>query len=250
MSHFTINQLAHLAGITVRTLHYYDEIGLLKPLRIASNGYRYYGQAELETLQQILYFRELDFSLSEIKKMMGSRQYDALSAMQDQKKLLELKKQRLEAIIQTLSTTINTMKGGGNMNNDVFDSLSDKQLEEYKEEAKQRWGNTEAYKQSVERSKNWTKEDIMRVQQEWGKLLTAVADTMDNGADSPEAQKAVADIYQHLYQFYDPSLEMFQGLGQMYVDDLRFRETFEKVKPGLAEYTRDAINVYVHTQKK
>lgn len=251
MSTYTIHKLAKLAGVSVRTLHHYDHIGILQPVRNSTNGYRIYNESSVVRLQQILFFKELDFTLEEIHRILESPEYDRVQALEEQKRLIMLKKDRLEGLVQTIDTMISRLKGGEPMDtNTIFDSLSDEQIEDYKKEAKARWGSTDMYKKSVERSHNWSKEDIKRVQREWTVLLTAVADTMDEGIRSDATQKAIDDIYKHLHTFYEPNLDMFEGLGKMYVDDDRFRKTFEKIKSGLAEYVRDAVVYYVEARRK
>jgi DNA-binding transcriptional MerR regulator len=250
---YTIKQLATMAGISVRTLHYYDEIGLLKPSTIHINGYRYYGEKELMTLQQILFFRELDFSLEKIKRIMQSPQYNHIAALEDQKKFLELKKDRVDRMITTITNTINTMKGGEDMsNNDKFSAFSDPTYQKYIDEVEQRWGNTNAYKQSMERVGKMSKADLEKVKAEAGDITSQIALLMTEGyaAESTEVQEQIDRFYQHLHHFYDPNYEMFRGLGQMYVDDPRFTATYEKIAPGLAEFKRDAMAFYADAHVK
>ncbi len=247
---YTVNELAKLSGVSVRTLHYYDEIGLLKPAVIAVNGYRYYGQKEIVQLQQILFYRELDFSLEDIKKIILSSKFNRVAAFKDQRKLLLLKKERLENIIKTIDTEVQNLEGGENMtNDDMFGSLSDKQLKEHAEEAKRRWGDTEAYKQSVERTKNWTKEDYKRVEKESKELTSSIAKVMKKGTESPEVQTLIEKHYQSINQFYDCPLEMYKNLGEMYITDPRFTAYYEKFAPGLAKFMKDAIAYYCKTNE-
>lgn len=252
MSNLTVHQLAKVSGVTVRTLHYYDEVGLLKPSSIGENGYRYYDTASQLRLQQILFFKELDFSLDQIRTVMENPHIDKVMILKDQKQLLLLKKIRLERILESIDAVIQKEEGGESMNNqndDLYGAFTKKELEEFEKEAQVRWGHTDAYKQSVQRSKNWTKDDYVRVQKEWELLLSELAQQMDKSPDSKEVQNVVDRIYNYLYQFYDPSIEMFRGLGQMYVDDPRFKKTFEQVKPGLAEFTRNAITEYCNAHE-
>src|SRR5690606_23873219 len=154
------------------TLHYYDEIGLLIPSYVAENAYRYYEEKELAKLQQILFFKELDFTLEDIIGILENPDLDHIEALRSQKKLLEAKQKRLQKLLVTIDKTIQTMKGGGNMQaNDMFDPFTDEELDKLKEEARERWGESEAYKQSVERTRHWTKEDYDRIKKE-GLLFT------------------------------------------------------------------------------
>lgn len=243
---YTVKQLAKAAGVSVRTLHYYDEIGLLKPTYIKENGYRYYEEKEFIKLEQILFFKELEFPLEEIVRIMSANNFDTVAALQDQRKFLELKKARIDSLLNTIDTTINTLKGGANKMNTIKNTRDDTmaQIDQYKEEAKQRWGNTEAYKQSMERTKHWTKEDYKKAAVQWKEFGKKLGDTMDKGYDSPEFQALIAKQHESINAFYDCSIDMFRALGQMYNADPRFRKTYEDIKPGLAECMEKAINYY------
>jgi DNA-binding transcriptional MerR regulator len=249
---YTVKQLAKLAGISVRTLHYYDEVGLLKPSFVKMNGYRFYEEKELIKLQQILFFRELDFSLDKIKQIMESPEFDSVAALSDQKKLLELKKKRIEGLLQTISKTITAMKGGDFMSNDdTYSAFNDPTYKKYKDEVEERWGNTDAYKQSKERVGKMSKADLDRVKAEGEAIARTTAELMVKGFshDSAEVQKQVDLFYQHLHNFYDPSPEMFRGLGQMYVDDPRFTKVYEDRAKGFAIFMRDAMAYYADTRQ-
>jgi DNA-binding transcriptional MerR regulator len=247
---YTIHQLAKMAGVTVRTLHHYDAMGLLKPSRNKSNGYRLYDNNDVLTLQQILFFRELEFSLEHIKEMLDAPHFNQSDALMDQKKLLELKKKRIEGLITSIENTLTNLKGGGIMNNDdLFASFDDKELVENMEEAKRRWGNTDAYKQSIERTKHWTKQDYERIKEEGNKFTQQLANAIDKEITSPEIQALIEKHHQGIEYFYDCPLDMYRGLAQMYVDDPRFTKYYDKFRPGLAQFVHDAI-VYYCDQRK
>lgn len=245
---YTVNKLAKLAGISIRALHYYDEIGLLKPSFIKENGYRIYEDKELLILQQILFFRELEFPLQEIKKIINSPDFNRNEALKEQKKLLELKKKRINKLINSIVKTIEIeyrMKGGEIMNtDDLFLSFGDDELVKYQKEAKLRWGNTDAYKQSMNRVKNWTKKDYERIKKEGETFTKKLAVAMDMDIDNPEVQKLIQKHHQGVEYFYECPLEMYRNLGEMYVSDPRFAEYYNKFRPGLAIWLRDAINYY------
>lgn len=240
---YTVRQLAKIAGVSVRTLHYYDEIGLLKPSYIRSNGYRVYEEKELLKLEQILFFKELEFSLEDIVRIMNASDFDTLAALADQRKFLELKKARIDSLLSTIDKTINTLKGGGKIMNNNIATTQD-QIDEYKKEAKKRWGNTDAYKQSEERTKHWTHDDYKRLTENANKFTQELAYTMDKGFDSPEFQALIAKHYEGIGTFYDCSLDMYRMLGEMYVSDPRFKAYYDKFRPGLAEFIKKAINYY------
>jgi DNA-binding transcriptional MerR regulator len=234
---YTVHQLAKQAGVSVRTLHYYDQIGLLKPANIEENGYRIYGDLEALKLEQILFFRELEFSLDQILEIINSKNFDIKDALTDQKKFLELKKQKIEEVIEMINRKL--IGGEKNMTNSITDKI-----DKYKEEARQRWGQTEPYMQSMERTKNWTKDDYDRVKNEFQAILEDLAKVSDKDIKDPEVQAVIKRHHQYINQFYDTSLEMFKNLGQMYVDDPRFSKTYNDIKPGLANFVHEAINYY------
>ncbi len=243
---YTVNQLAKLAGVSVRTLHYYDEIGLLAPSYVKDNGYRCYADAELLRLQQILFFRELEFPLSDIVRMMNAPDFDRTEALKDQKRLLELKRTRLDGLLHTIQSTLDKTKGGEKtMNNDdLFASFGDDQLTEYQEEAKKRWGNTDAYKQSMERTKHWTKADYERIKKEGEAFTRELAMAMDKDIKSTEVQMLVQKHYDSIKYFYEAPISMYRNLADMYVNDPRFAKYYDRYKPGLAKWLRDAIHYY------
>lgn len=246
---YTVKQLAKTAGVSVRTIHYYDEIGLLKPAFVKESGYRVYGEAELLKLEQILFFKELDFPLEEIVRIITSPNFDTMAALTDQKKYLELKESKVKRQIDTIKYAINNLKGGEITMQTTTTPIQDK-MEEYKKEAKARWGNTDAYKQSKERTAHWTKADYDRLSESTKTLTQELADTMDNGFDSPEFQALVDQHHQGIEVFYDCSPEMYRGLASMYVTDPRFKDFYDKFRPGLAEVLQKAINYYCDQKEK
>ncbi len=250
---YTVKRLSKIAGVSVRTLHYYDEIGLLKPSFIKENGYRCYEEKELLKLQQILFFRELEFPLEKIKHIMQAPRFDSLAALSEQKTLLQFKKKRIEKLLITITKTIDSLKGGETMNNDdTFSAFNDPTYQKHKEEVEKRWGTTDAYKQSIERVGKMSKIELDKIKAEAEDIRQKAAELMRQGFSfkSPEVQVQIDRFYQHLHYFYDPSYEMFKGLGQMYVDDERFTEVYEKQAKGFAQFMRDAMSFYADTHKK
>lgn len=248
---YTVNQLAKLAAISVRTLHYYDEIGLLKPSFIAKNGYRYYEEKELVLLQQILFFRELEFPLEEIKRMLTRPDFSVVEALRDQKKLMQLKRNRIDGLIKTIEKTMKTMSEKKQIEGEeLYDAFKDDEVKQYQDEVKQRWGNTEAYKQSMARVSKMTKKEMEKLKEDGKKHMQALADSMDKGITHPDVQALIAKSHEGVNFFYNCSLEMFRNLGNMYVEDPRFTATYDKYRPGLAVFVRDAIAYYCDTQKK
>lgn len=248
---YSVNQLAQLAGVTVRTLHHYDRIGLLKPRRAAGNNYRRYGEAELLKLQQILFFRELDFPLAEIARIVSSPGFDMRAALRDQRRLLALKQKRLTGLMRTIDKTIQKMDHETHMEDEeLYGGFSAEEMEKYAEEAKRRWGHTEAWKQSQERTKRWTREGYKRVAEDGLKFTKAVASRMGEDPASAPVQALIAQHYDALRTFYEPDFAMYRGLAEMYVQDARFAAYYEKVAPGLAQFMRDAMVAYCDAQEK
>jgi DNA-binding transcriptional MerR regulator len=242
---YTVKQLASLAGVTIRTLHYYDEIGLLKPSFVKANGYRYYGEKELLKLQQILFFRELEFSLEQILRLFQAPNYSPLEALADQRTLLQMKRARLDSLLDMLEQTLEKLKKGEHMSNtELFSSFDDSHIEQYKEEVQARWGETEAYKQSQERMQRWTRQDAEQIQAESQSIILAISASMARGIADTEVQNQIERHFQHIRRFYDCSYTMYRNLGNMYCDDPRFAAYYNQIAPHLAAFMRDAIAYY------
>lgn len=247
---YTVHELSKLAGVSTRTLHYYDEIGLLKPSSVKENGYRQYGEKELLKLQQILFFRELDFPLKEIMKMITSSGFDMREALNGHKKLLRVKGDRIRRLLITIDRTIEKLKGGDKMkNDDLFASFDDTQMKKYREEAKRRWGHTEAYKQSMQRTKHWTKEDYRHIKEKGDAFTKELARAMDMDFKSNEVQELIRQHHEGIEVFYDLPLNGYRLIGNMYVEDKRFTAFYERYRTGLAQFMKNAINYYCDTHK-
>ncbi len=245
---YTVQQLATLADITTRTLHHYDAIGLLKPVRNAKNGYRQYGEAELLKLQQIMFFRELEFPLEEIKHILADPHFDLTAALADHRKLIEIKKKRMNDLLKTIDKTIKKINKEKTMHDkELYGGFTKEEYEAYSKEAKERWGDTDAFKQSVGKYEKLTKEERAAMQKAGDDLLKEIVANMSSGAESPEVQALIAKHYDGLRFFYEPNPELYRGLANMYVDDPRFAATFKKYHPDLPEFMRDAMHVYCNT---
>ena len=238
-----INELSKLTGVTVRTLHYYDEIGLLKPSEVTDAGYRIYDNKALETLQQILFFRELDFPLAEIKKIMLSSNYDKNIALKKHKELLVQKKNRLEKLINLVN---NTMKGTDIMSFKEFDTTSiEMAKKQYADEVKSRWGNTDAYAECEEKSKPYDDKQWDLINGKGAKILKEFSLIKSTSPDSPEAMQLVKEWKQYITDnFYSCTNEILSGLGQMYVADERFTKNIDKNGEGTAKFISKAIEVF------
>jgi len=248
---YTINQLAKLSGVTVRTLHYYDEIGLLKPSSIHRNGYRSYEKKELLRLQQILFFRELDFPLADIKKILDKPDFEIVGALRRHKDLMKLKQKRFDKLINTIDKTIKHMAKQQNMKDEeLYDAFNDPDVKRYQEEAKQRWGNTDAYKQSMKKVGKLTKAQMEKIKKDGIELTKKLAACMDKEITDKEVQKLIGQHYKNIQFFYDCPLEMYRNLGKMYMDDPRFTAYYDKHGKGLASFMRDAIAHFCDNKEK
>ena len=248
MKTYNVQQLATLAKVTVRTLHHYDEIGLLKPSRNETNSYRQYNEDDLLKLQQIMFFRELEFPLTQIKEILESESFAVEKALQEHRKLIELKKKRMNSLLKTINKTIKKITKENTMQDDeLYEGFSKEEQEAWNKEAKERWGNTMQYKQSVGKYESLTKEEKLKMKKDGEELMDEIVANMDKGVDSPEVQELVQRHYDSLRFFYEPNLEMYRNLADMYVgyqDDKRFRAYFEKHHKDLPEFMRDAIYAY------
>lgn len=239
----TVHEVCRLTGVTIRTLHYYDEIGLLSPCIVMDNGYRYYDETSLDTLQQILFYRELDFSLKDIKDIMNAENYVKTDAMIKQKNLLTLKKKRLEQLISLLEINI---KGEKKMSFKEFDmSEIDKTKEEYADEVKNRWGKTAAYEQSRKKTGKYTKEDWASVMEKSDAIMKEFAAHITDDPHTDAVQELVKKWQDYITEtYYDCTNEILQGLGQMYVADERFTKNIDKFGIGTAKLMSEAIQIY------
>ena len=235
-----IKEFAEFTGVSVRTLHYYDEIGLLKPACVDElTGYRFYDEGSLLRMQEILFYRELDFSLKSIGEILSSPNYDKEKALYEQKKLLILKKERLERLISAID---GEMKGELTMK--AFDNS---EFENYKKEVKEKWGNTDAYKEYSDKTKNYSKNNWQNMTDGLNGILAEFALCMKNGnePDSVEAQNLVKMLQNHITETcYNCTNEILAGLGQMYVGDGRFKNNIDKHADGTARFISEAIEIY------
>ncbi len=247
---YSINKLAKLSGVSVRTLHYYDEIGLLKPKRGKWNNYRSYNEEDLLLLQQILFYKELDFSLDQIRKIIKDKNFNFVSALRTHRNEITKKKKRIDDLLKTIDKTILRITKNKHMNDDqLFDSLIKKHEKEYAKEAKDRWGSTEACKESQRRVSRMSKDELKKVLQKQGEISKEIAECMKEGlgVKSQKVQELVKRHYNWLKNFYDPSPEIYLGLAKMYVDDPRFKKNYEDIEAGLAQYLSNAMEEFVRT---
>lgn len=247
---YTIQKLSQMAGISTRTLRYYDEIGLLKPARINSSGYRIYGAGEVDRLQQILFYRELGFSLGTIKEIISSPSFDRMQALKEHREQLLEQRAQLDLLLENVEKTIEACGGRIVMSDqDKFKGFKQKMVEgnerRYGREAREKYGEQVVDKSNL-KLLNMTKEqyeDLESLTRELTEVLSAAFKTGDPAGEL--AQKA-ADLHRQWLSFYwdDYSKEAHAGVAQLYVDDERFTAYYDKEQPGTAAFLRDAILIY------
>lgn len=240
----TVKQLANLTGVSVRTLRYYDEVDLLKPSSIGTNGYRYYGEESILRLQQILFYRELSFSLEEIKAIIDEPGFDLLHALQEQHQALLARLAHLHILVQTVEKTIQYVRGEQHMNTkDLFEGFSDEQQAQYEEEAARRW-DEKTVRESNRRWRSYSAEKKAQIMAEGQAVYTDLLAVMPKGPQSPEVQRCVARWHQHLRYFYEPTVQVLTGLAHVYNEDPAFRAFYLKLHPDMPEFIEEAILFY------
>ena len=235
-----IKEFSRFTGVSVRTLHYYDEIGLLKPARVdKATGYRYYDEHSLLRMQEILFYRELDFPLKHIEEILTSPNYDKHKALPAQKEMLILKKERLERLIFAID--------GATKGENVMKAFDNTEFEKYKAEAQEKWGSTDAYKEHQEKTKGYSKDKWNSMAAGMDAIMGQFAASMKQGdaPDSAAAQDLVKALQSHITEnYYTCTKEILFGLGQMYVADERFKNNIDKHGDGTAAFICEAIAVY------
>ena len=252
--HWKVSEVAERAHISVRTLHHYDEIGLLVPSERSGAGYRLYSEADLERLYQVLLYRELGFPLEAIARVMDAPAMDRQAALRAQREMLLERRQKMDAVIRAVDRVLETTKKGTNMISEAifegFDAFVNAPEEvranqaEYGQEAKERWGETDSYKESMRRARSYTKADWQQMQSEAEATGSRMAELLAAGAtpDGEEAMAGAEALRQHISRwFYPCSHEAHAGLADMYESDPRFTAHYEQRMPGLTAFVSAAI---------
>ncbi len=249
---YTIQKLAKLAGVSTRTLRYYDEIGLLSPVRINSSGYRIYGEKEVDALQQILFFKELGFELSNISSIMKDDSFNRLEALHSHLGVLEQKRMQLNLLIHNVEKTIQSEKGEIKMSNkEKFEGfkkdLVKENEEKYGKEIREKYGD-KTVDESNAKMMNLSPEEYQKLQDLAAEISTRLEEAVNNHLD-PKGEEglAIAALHKEWLGFTWPSysVEAHKGLGQMYVDDERFTAYYDKNVSGCAVFLRDAISEHM-----
>jgi len=247
---YSVNKLSKISGISARTLRYYDEIGLLKPSRVASSGYRIYKQCEVDRLQQILFYKELGFSLEDIERLLKSVDFDRERAFLSHLTELHAKRERLDILINNVTKSIAAMKGEVIMSNtEKFEGFKQSLIEEneqkYGAEVREKFGE-QAADASNAHIKGLTQAQYDKSVRLNAELEQALKDALKTGEPAGEAAQHACELHRQwlcvMYPKY--SKKYHKGLAEMYVADERFKAHYEKIAPGCAEFLRDAINIY------
>jgi DNA-binding transcriptional MerR regulator len=239
---YTVGRVSRLARVSVRTLHYYDEVGLLVPSGRSRSGYRLYTERDLRRLQQILFFRELDFPLEEIRQTLDSESFDLRAALVMQRRLITERAAHLDGLIEAVDRALDALATEEPMDaKAMFEGFDPSK---YEVEVKEKWGTTDAYRESSARMANYTKEDWSRIRADLKEIQEALASHLGAGHAATDA--AVLDLAErhrlHIDRWYYPCpVARHLGLGEMYVADPRFAQSLDAIRSGLAEYLRDAI---------
>lgn len=249
---YTVNKLAKLSGVSTRTLRYYDQIELLRPAGTRSNGYRVYGKNEVDTLQQILFYRELGVSLDEIKKLLSAPDFDREKTLYAHLNSLHQKKSQIETLIKNVSATIESLKGAAIMSDkEKFEGFKQKLINEneqkYGDEIRKKYGN-DAVNASNIKVKGMSEQQWQKTQALSAEINETLKLALEEGNPANETAQKLCDLHrQWLCMFWKDGTytkEAHRGLGEMYIEDERFRKYYDGIAVGAASFLRDAINIY------
>lgn len=251
MKQHTVKQLAEISGVTVRALHHYDEIGLLKPSHRTDAGYRLYEEKDLMRLQQILLYRELDFSLEDIKQILDDPEFDLKTSLSDQKLYLLEQQDRYGKLIDTIDKTIAAISGGVELVTDaeLYEGFEPGQQERYEKEVREKYGD-DAYEESQRNVRKMTKAEWADLKQEGIDISQGMASLMDREPNDPTVQALIKRHHAMIEKFYACSAERYRGLANLYVEHPEFRAHYEAYAPDLADFMKKAMDVYADTLRK
>lgn len=245
MAKYSVKQLSELAGVSIRTLHHYDEIGLLKPAERAESRYRYYGREQLYRLQQILFYRELDYPLIEIKAVLDDPEFDLKESLLSHKAKLLNRADRVKQLLETIDKTIVQLENESTMISDkeMYEGFSATEVEKMRNEAIENWGEDQV-KGAEQKIKDMGKDQWAKVQANGDDICTRLGNMMEQSPSNLAVQQEVSKYHKHLCTFYEVDRERYSALGNMYVDDERFTAHYDKFKPGLAVFLNKAIQIF------
>lgn len=245
MPSYTVRQLANMAGVTVRTLHHYDQIGLLRPPLRSSAGYRLYDKDDLLRLQQILFYRELDFALQDIQDVLDDPAFDQVAALRDHRSRLLARAKRLNTLIDTIDRTIIelTEENMTLSDKDLYEGFDKETAARYQREARERY-DPQLVQESERRIKKMSKQEWTDTKAEGGEIARLLAECMTAGPDDAQVQALIAKHHAWIERFYPASAEVYTGLAQLYVENDEFRAFYDRFAPGLADFMRAAMTHY------
>lgn len=254
MKQYSVKELSKLAGVSIRTLHHYDSIGLLKPSSRTEAGYRAYGEPELLRLQQILFYKELDFPLHEIRSILDDPGFDVVSALSNHRKLLKARKLRLATLMATITKTIDHLKKENIMlqPEELYLGFSKETGQTYRRQAIEKYG-IEAVETSENQLRKYSKAQLAQLKQEQETIAAALADLQAEDPESAKVQKLIAVHYKNIRKFWgtseakDKQAEAYEGLGQLYVNDDRFTQRDGKPQPEFALFLSKAMSHFART---
>lgn len=250
---YTVKKLADVSGVSVRTLHFYDEIGILKPAYYTENGYRHYEEEQILTLQQILFFRELGMELKKIHSILNQSDFERLKALRSHEKFLLKEVDRKQKLIKTIQKTICRLKGESKMKDqELFSGFNPEKQEEYEEYLKNQLDDLPAFAEAKENVKNWKKSDWSDAAQGWDTICADLSQALEKqlAPASKEVQRITANHYKWLKQFWTPNRESYTGLGLNYTS-FEWKKAFQNhdtQHPKLAEFLAKAMKVFAERE--
>jgi len=247
---YTIGELAKLAGVSVRTLHHYDQIGLLRPeTRDTGNDYRRYGREDLFRLQQILFFRELDIPLQKIKQILANPNTERLALLRQHQHNLGLRINQLQTLQSTLEKTIQNLQEENSMpltDQELYEGFDKETIKRYQQEVRETY-DPEIVAQANRNARKLSKAEWVLVKAEGQAISEGLAALLDRDPADPEVQALAARQHAWVENFYPVSVDMFRGLGELYTSHPEFRANYDKIAPGLADFLQNAMNIYADT---
>ena len=250
MTAYTVRQLADMAAVSVRTLHHYDHIGLLKPSSRTAAGYRLYEEKDILRLQQVLFFKELGLPLDEIRRVLEDPGFDQIEALKQHRQTLQLRAERLAKLLTTIDRTIQrlTEENVNLTDEELYEGFTSEQIERYQREVRERY-DPALVQESERRVRGMSTGQWQAVKEEGGAVAQQLADLMmDLAPDAPEVQARVARHHAWIENFYPASAEVYRGLGQLCAEHEEFRAFYDKFCPGLADFMQAAMTYYAdHT---
>lgn len=242
---YTVGELARHTGVTIRALHHYDELGLVRPSARSAAGYRLYEDGDVLRLQQVLLLRELGFPLQEIGALLDDPGFDRAAALREQRRQLLARRAQVDGMIAAVDAALRSLEGGDTMTKEQIESLfGGFDPAQYEDEARERWGHTEAFAESARRTRGYGPAEWRQIQEESGAVYRALAALMAAGRPpgDPAVQAEVERHREHITRwFYRCTRSIHRGLGALYVADERFTRNIDRVAPGLARFLRDAF---------